>query len=117
MCIIQAWYVSVNNYEKTFRDRGSGLKLIMGLFDFFYGKSLDKEVNKMMSQCDGFLHYAIALSEGAKKELLPCGGASCCTEQTNRVSILKPISDRTNGTGFFTSRDCFSCGFKCIIVV
>ena len=39
----------------------------MGLFDFFYGKSLDKEVNKMMSQCDGFLHYAIALSEGAKK--------------------------------------------------
>ncbi len=43
----------------------------MGLFDFFYGKSLDKEIKKMMSQCDGFLHYAIALSEGAKKDLLP----------------------------------------------
>ena len=43
----------------------------MGLFDFFYGKSLDKEVNKMIGQCDGFLHYAIGLSEEAKKELLP----------------------------------------------
>jgi len=45
----------------------------MGLFDFFYGnsKTLHKEVKKMMGQCDGFLHYSIALSEGSKKDLMP----------------------------------------------
>ena len=46
-----------------------------------------------------------------KEELLPCGGATCCTEQTNGVSILKPTSDRTDGAGFFTSRDGFRSGF------
>ena len=41
----------------------------MGLFDFFYGnsKTLHKEVKKMIGQCDGFLHYSIALSEDASK--------------------------------------------------
>ena len=58
-------------YEKTFRDRGSGLRFVMGLFDFFYSKSLNLEVKKMMGQCDGFLRYAIALSEGAQKDLMP----------------------------------------------
>ena len=45
----------------------------MGLFDFFYGNSkiLHKEVKKMMGQCDGFLHYSIALSGSSKKELMP----------------------------------------------
>jgi len=45
----------------------------MGLFDFFYGKSktLNTEIKKMMGQCDSFLHYAIALSEGVKKDLMP----------------------------------------------
>ena len=42
----------------------------MGLFDLFYGKSLDKEVNKMMGQCDGFLIFAITASENIKG-LLP----------------------------------------------
>ena len=43
----------------------------MGLFDFFYSKSLNLEVKKMMGQCDKFLFYAIGFSEGAKKDLVP----------------------------------------------
>ena len=56
--------------EKTFRDHRSGLKLIMGLFDFFYTKSLNLEIKKMMGQCDKFLLYAIGRSENTKKDLL-----------------------------------------------
>ncbi len=43
----------------------------MGLFDFFYTKSLNLEIKKMMGQCDKFLLYAIGFSEDAKKDLLP----------------------------------------------
>ena len=73
--------------EKTFRDRGSGLGFNMGLFDFFYGnsKTLHKEVKKMIGQCDGFLHYSIALSEDAKRDLMPL--------LKNKREILDQIKD------------------------
>ena len=57
--------------EKTFRDLGSGLRFDMGLFDFFYSKSLNLEIKKMMGQCNKFLHVAISVSEEAKKDLMP----------------------------------------------
>ena len=47
------------------------LELCMGLFDFFYTKSLNLEIKKMMGQCDGFLNYAVSLSKETKKDLLP----------------------------------------------
>ena len=43
----------------------------MGIFDFFYTKSLNLEIKKMMGQCDGFLRYALSLSKETKKDLLP----------------------------------------------